>query len=84
MKISIVIILLIVVAVLLCISGILADEQRKLFNYILGTKTRGVYQYINTSSNSFKKIKQYAIYRNNLNIICILGIIAIILILLIF
>ena len=83
MKISIVIALLIIVAILLGISSILADQQRKLFNYLLGSKSRGVYQYINTSCDSFEKLKKYSKYRNFLHLICIICLIAITAILLI-
>lgn len=84
MKIYIVIILLIIAAVLLFISIILEDHQKKLFKYSLGTRSRGTYQYINTSGDSFKKLNKCTIYRNILQFICIICIILVISILLIF
>jgi len=79
MKISIVIVLLSVIAILLGISSILADEQKKLFNSLLSSKSRGVYKYINTSCDSFKKLKKYARCRSYLHLICIIVIAVILL-----
>ena len=73
----IVIVLLIVVMVLLGISYILGDFQRRNFKYCFSSKSQGVFKYINTSSDTFKKIKKYNSYRNTLHFICIICIFAI-------
>ena len=80
----IVIVLLIVVMVLLGISCVLEDVQRRNFKYCLGSKSRGVYHYINTSSDSFKTLQKYNSCRNTLHFICIICIIAILSIVVIF